>query len=204
MSTVDRVSGDWYLKSLNGDIYLDARGGNGVITLLGDVVVTGTQTSVGSVNTLLADNIITLCANITSGEPILNAGIEVLRGDEPAVGFLWVESIKKWQVSEDGLYYGNLLVRLQDDASPRLGGDLFTDGFHIRSVSNQNIVLHAGPNSGIEIKETVGNATPELNSTILSARTPDLGKTGLYVTNFVSDNEELITKRKSLVYSLVL
>lgn len=204
MSTVDRVSGDWYLKSLNGDIYLDARGGNGVITLVGDVIVTGTQTSIGSVNTLLADNIITLCANVTSGEPILNAGIEVSRGDEPPVGFLWVEAVKKWQVSEDGLYYGNLMVRLQDDASPRLGGDLFTDGFHIRSISDQNIVLQPGPNSGIEIKEMVGNASPELNSTVLSAKPPKLGKTGLYVTNFVSDNEELITKRKSLVYSLVL
>lgn len=204
MSTVDRVSGDWHLKSLNGDIYLDARGGNGVITLLGDVIVTGTQTSIGSVNTLLADNIITLCANVTSGEPVLNAGIEVIRGDEPPVGFLWVESVKKWQVSEDGLFYGNLLVRMQDDASPQLGGDLFTGGFHIRTVSNQNIVLQPGPNSGIEIKEIVGNATPELNSTIMTAKTPSLGKTGLYVTNFVSDNEELITKRKSLVYSLVL
>jgi hypothetical protein len=204
MSTVDRVSGDWYLKSLNGDIYLDARGGNGVITLLGDVVVTGSQTAIGSVNTLLADNIITLNANITTGQPVLDAGIEVLRGDEPAVGFRWVESVKKWQVSEDGLYYGNLLVRLQDDASPRLGGDLFTDGFHIRSISDQNIVLQPGPNSGIEIKESVGNATPSLGSTIMSAQTPQYGKTGLYVTNFVSDNEELITKRKSLIYSLVL
>lgn len=204
MSTVDRVSGDWYLKSLNGDIYIDARGGNGVVNIAGDLIVTGSQTSIGSVNTLVADNIITLCAEVTTGTPVLNAGIEVKRGDEPTVGFRWTESVGKWQLSEDGSYYGNLLIRVQDDANPRLGGELYTDGFHIRSVTDQNIVLHPGPNSGVELKEIVGNTAPVLNSTVLTAQTPGAGRAGLYVTNFVSNNEELITKRKSLIYSLVL
>jgi hypothetical protein len=204
MSTVDRVSGDWYLKSLNGDIYIDARGGNGVINMVGDVVITGTQTSIGSINTLVADNLITLCGNVTSGQPVLDAGIEILRGDEPPVGFRWTESIKKWQFTEDGLYYGNLLVGLKDDANPILGGDLFTNGYTIRSVSDQNIVLQPGPNSGVEIREMVGNSTPQLNATILTAKPPGSGESGLYVTNFVSNNEELITKRKSVIYSLVL
>jgi hypothetical protein len=204
MSTVDRVSGDWYLKSLNGNVYIDARAGQGTVSVYGDLVVIGSQTNIGSIETLIADNVITLAANVTTGTPVLDAGIDVLRGEENTVGIRWIESIDRWQLTNDGLYYGNIMIRLEDDQYPRLGGDLFVNGFVIRSDDNQNIKLSPGAAAGIEIAEITGNVEPFPGTTIMYAKEPGNGQAGLYVTNSVSNNEELITKRKAVIYSLVL
>jgi hypothetical protein len=54
MATVDRVSGDWYLTSLSGNIYIEASGGAGVTNILGDLVVIGRQTNLGSIETIIS------------------------------------------------------------------------------------------------------------------------------------------------------
>ena len=211
MSTDDRVSGDWYLKSLSGNIYIEASGGTGVTNIIGDLVVVGKQTNIGSLETIVSDNIITLCANITEGQPILNAGIEVKRGDELPVSFIWNESIDKWQVTSDGLTFSNLMVRVQDDPNPHLGGHLYLNGFEIRSRLNENIVLVPGynnddgsVNSGIDIKQINRELEPKVGTTVMYAKEPGHGHAGLYVSNSKSVDEELITKRKAVIYSLIL
>jgi len=210
MSTVDRVSGDWYLKSLSGNIYIEPRGGTGVTSILGDLVVVGRQTNLGTIETIISDNIITLCANITEGTPVLDAGIEVKRGDELPVAFKWNETIDKWQVTSNGLTYSNLMVRVQDDPDPHLGGHLYLNGFEIRSRLNENIVLVPGynpdnesANSGIEIQQINRDIDPKVEATIMYAKIPGEGHAGLYVSNSKSVHEELITKRKSIIYSLI-
>jgi hypothetical protein len=211
MATVDRVSGDWYLTSLSGNIYIEASGGAGVTNILGDLVVIGRQTNLGSIETIVSDNIITLSSNITEGQPLLNAGIEVRRGDELTVAFIWNEAIDKWQVTENGLLFANLMVKVQDDPDPHLGGHLYLDGYEIRSNPDQNIVLVPGynpventANAGIEIRQITGNLVPKFDSTVIYAKEPNLGHSGLYVSNSKSVDEELITKRKAIIYSLVL
>jgi hypothetical protein len=210
MATVDRVSGDWFLKSLGGNIYIDAAGGTGTTSIFGNLVVIGSQTNIGSIETLISDNIITLSANVTSGEPVLNAGIEVRRGDQPTVGFRWNEEVDRWQATADGSFWGNLMIRVKDDPDPHLGGNLYVDGYEIRSDANVNIVLNPGysidsmPNAGIEIKQIDNDLAPVSGATVVSARAPGNGHAGLYVTNTKSNNEELITKRKAVIYSLVL
>lgn len=209
MTNVDRSYGDWYLKSINGNIYIDAGGGNGVTTIIGNLVVIGKQTIVGSIDTYIADNIITLNANVTTGDPVLNAGIEVRRGDYPTVSFIWNELIDRWQITDDGITFGNLMMRLRDDPDPHLGGHLYVNDYEIRSDPGQNIIFNPGTdettaNAAVEIKYTSGNVDPVFGSTLLTANIPGNGQTGLYVTNFVADNEELITKKKSIIYSLVL
>lgn len=206
MSTVDRVSGDWYLKSLNGNVYIDARDGQGTVSVHGDLVVIGSQTNIGSVETLITDNVITLAANVTTGTPVLDAGIDVRRGEENTVGIRWIESLDRWQLTNDGLFYGNIMIRVEDDQHPRLGGDLFVNGYGIQSTAYQNIKFSPGVDSGLEITETevTGIITVVPGATILVAETPGDGQSGLYVTNSASNNEELITKRKAIIYSLVL
>ena len=44
----------------------------------------------------LADNIITLNSNFTTGTPSENAGIEVLRGSSATKQFIWNESSDRW------------------------------------------------------------------------------------------------------------
>ena len=209
MATIDRVSNDWYLKSLNGDIYIDAAGGNGTVSVFGNLIVIGNQTNVGSVETLISDNIITLSANVTTGIPVLNAGIEVRRGDEPTVGIRWNEDLDRWELTSDGSYWGRILTKVKEDPDPHLGGHLYVDGYEIRSDPGVNIVFNPGYYDGnsdaaIEIKQITNNVPEVSNATVVSAKSPGNGKAGLFVTNAVSDNEELITKQKAIIYSLVL
>ena len=208
MATVNRAFGDLYLKSLNGNIYIDAQGGNGVTTVYGNLVVIGRQTNIGSIETIVSDNIITLCANVTTGQPILNAGIEVRRGDEPKASLEWIEAVDRWQVN-NGQFYANIMIKVEDDPDPHLGGNLNTNNYNIRSQPNKNIIFEPGYDfgtitAGLQIATTKENLTPVANAVVVSARDPGNGKTGLYVTNSVNSNEELITKRKAVVYSLVL
>lgn len=204
MSTVDRVSGDWYLKSLNGNVYIDASNGNGTTTITGDLHVIGRQTNIGSVETLITDNIITLAANVANGSPILNAGIEVRRGNQLTVAFRWNETIDRWELTNDGVVYKPMMSGLVADTDPHLGGNLSVNGYAIQSNNNQNIVFRPGANAGLEITNTNGSVTARANATVIVAREPKAGESGLFVTNSVSLDEELITKRKALAYSLVL
>jgi hypothetical protein len=202
MTTVDRTYGDWYLTSISGNIFIEASGGAGTTSIFGNLVVVGSQTNIGSVNTYITDNIITLCANVTTGIPVLDAGIEVRRGFEPTVSFRWNEAIDRWQLTNDGIYWGNIMVRVKDDPDPHLGGNLYTDGYTITTSPGENLIL--APAESIEIRHSANVATRVDGATILASRPPGPGYSGLYVTNAVSENEELITKRKSIIYSLVL
>lgn len=202
MTTVDRTYGDWYLKSLNGNIFIEAAGGFGTTSIFGNLVVIGTQTNIGSIDTFISDNIITLSANVKTGVPVLNAGIEVKRGYEPTVGIRWNEAVDRWQITTDGSFWGNLMVRVKDDPVPHLGGDLYTDGYMIASSTGENLIF--APGEGIEIHNSTKDLPAVANATVISSRDVGYGESGIYVTNTRSYNEELITKKKSIIYSLVL
>jgi hypothetical protein len=61
-------------------------------------------------------------------------------------------------------------------------------------------------NAAIQIERIDSAVTPNAvtNNTILFARAPGAGDTGLYVTGSTNRAEELITRRKALLFSLVL
>lgn len=210
MSSTDRISGNYNLMTINGNIDINANSGMGTTTIHGNLVVIGTQTSVQSIDTLISDNIITLNAAVINGVPVLNAGIEVHRGDEPTVALRWTESVRRWQVTSDGSFYSNLMVRLLDDPDPHLGGNLYVNGFEIRSYPDQNIVLHPGYDGttsgegGVEFVAGIVDAAVVAGSTVVYAKTPEAGETGLFVTNESVIAKELITKRRALVFALVL
>lgn len=210
MSSTDRISGNYNLIAVNGNIDITANGGIGTTTIYGNLVVIGTQTSLQSIDTLVSDNIITLNASIINGVPILNAGIEVHRGDEPTVAFRWTESLRRWQVTSDGSFYSNLMVRVEDDTDPHLGGNLYVNGFEIRSYPDKNIILHPGFNGttsgqgGVQLIAGNIDANVVIGSTVVYAKAPAAGETGIYITSEVAYAQELITKRRALVYALVL
>jgi hypothetical protein len=216
MSSADRITGSYSLDTYGGGISITANNGNGDIYLNGNLYVIGTFSNIKSIDTLISDNIVTLQANLTTGVPVLDAGLEVRRGDECTVGIQWKEAIDRWQVKNDCYTWSNIMVRVEDDADPHLGGHLYTTGdvysntnWEIRSLSPHNIVLRPGwngtvGNTGIQISHITENVTVKANATVLTAREPEAGEAGLYVTNSRSDNKELITKRKALVFALVL
>lgn len=129
-STVKNLSGNYIINST-------------LVTINGNLVVTGNTTSVQSTNTIINDNIITLNGNVSpSTSPTLNAAIEVNRGSSANVQLRWNESYKQWQTTNDGATFGNIAaftpggvlifysatgnVQLTADASGGGGSGLYT------------------------------------------------------------------------------
>jgi len=100
-STVVRTTGT---QTVNGDKTF----GNDII-ISGNLTVNGTQTTVSTETLVIEDNIIVL-NNGTSGAPSENAGIQVDRGSSSDVFLNWDESNDKWQFTNDGSTYYNMLT----------------------------------------------------------------------------------------------
>jgi len=208
MSSYDRINSDYYLDTLEGSVFVTADRGFGSIVLRGNVVIIGKLTDVKSIDTEITDNIIVLNSG-TVATPYLDSGIDVRRGTSPTVGVHWNESIDRWQITNDGYNWGNIMTRVQDDPDPHLGGHLYVNGWEIRSEPPQHIELRPGwdgtqATKGIRIYNSTTSSAAAANSTVIVSREPAAGQTGLYVSNSLVNDQELITKRKALVYALIL
>ena len=106
-------------KTLNTDLSLSGNGTgkvylndnaevNGNLVVGGNLTVSGTTTTVNSETIALADNIIDLNSNFTSGTPTENSGLRVMRGDSAAVQVRWNESTDKWEITNDGTNYSSV------------------------------------------------------------------------------------------------
>ena len=67
------------------------------VIISGNLTVSGTTTTVNSETISLADNIIDLNSNLTSGAPSEDAGIRIMRGDASAVQLRWNETSDHWE-----------------------------------------------------------------------------------------------------------
>ncbi|MAZ97716.1 MAG: hypothetical protein CMP53_09370 [Flavobacteriales bacterium] len=65
------------------------------LVISGDLTVSGTTTTINTTNVSLADNIIVLNSDAT-GPATADAGIEIERGDDANVQFMWDESEDSW------------------------------------------------------------------------------------------------------------
>jgi hypothetical protein len=89
-----------------GKVYLnDNAEVNGNLVVGGNLTVSGTTTTVNSETISLADNIIDLNSNFTTGTPTENAGLRIIRGDSNAVQIRWNESTDKWEFTANGSDY---------------------------------------------------------------------------------------------------
>lgn len=196
MKTVKRVSSDW-------DIYANT------VTINGNLVVVGSSTSVESVNTLVYDNFITLAAG-QGGGPTLDAGIEIDRGSNPSVGIRWHEAAGLWQYTNDGTVWKSFsLTRVIEDTDPHLGGDLIVNDFTITSDVGHDVVITSGLGGDLIIGPVV--RVPQINTdpvplaghSTIYAKAAEAGDTGLFVSNEKVTGRELISKRKSFIYSII-
>ena len=79
----------------------------------GNLTVTGNTTYANTQTVLISDNIITLNAAISqSGQPIVDAGIEIDRGAQPNAQFIWVESAGKWSANNGN---GSIYIGAESD-----------------------------------------------------------------------------------------
>ena len=85
----------------------------GALTVNGNLTVTGTTTTIDTVNVRVSDNEITLNNDVTA-TPTEDAGIEVERGLSTNVRIRWNETADRWTFTNNGTNYFNLPVQVSD------------------------------------------------------------------------------------------
>ena len=98
---------------------------NDNVIVHGDLTVEGTTTTVNSETLNVADNIIDVNSNVTSGIPTENAGMRVMRGDAPAAQMRWNEFDDQWET-----FNGSAWTKVALSTSDLVEGDnkYFTEG----------------------------------------------------------------------------
>jgi hypothetical protein len=188
MSAIKRFNSGYTLKTINSSdsITMDTS----LVTITGNLVVLGAQTAIETTNTQVYDNILELNAGVT-GTPSLNAGIQIVRGTSANVQLRWNETFKSWQITSDGTTYANIatlvsgtistvpaLTSVSQDTTPALGGNL--------NITSRTLYTDSSKGS----IQVYGN-------------TASGGGSGLWVTNSISSNAELVTKNKAFAISIV-
>jgi len=148
-STVVRTTG---AQSIAGDKTF----GNDIV-ISGNLTINGTQTTVSTETLAIEDNIIVL-NNGTSGTPSENAGIQVDRGSSSDVFLNWDESNDKWQFTNDGSTYYNMLTESDVEgffSATDAGGDgsfSYSNGvFTYTGPSASEVRAHFSGGTGIDI-----------------------------------------------------
>jgi hypothetical protein len=194
-----------------------------VVIINGNLRVIGNTTTISSTNTDIGDNSIILNkgGGGASGVVLGSAGIQIDRTDPSGSGlanvFLrWNESTLTWQVTNDGTTYYSIVAtttantRLVDDLAPQLGANLNTAGYAIKNSNSDNVYIDPVAalqlDGNIQIKKLLNFPEPTIvpDYNIITSSNVGTGGTGLYVTNDEGiTNQELITKSRAVVYSII-
>ena len=133
--------------------------GDQIIT--GNLTIQGTTTSINTEQVLIADNIITLNSNFTSGNPTESAGWEVLRGDESISSLRWDESNDYFKLISDGTDLGRIITTADEGANNGFDADT-VDGLHgyqfLRSDANDTATGDLVLEGTVTIGNNVGGA----------------------------------------------
>lgn len=193
------------VKKLNTSYTIDTTD----VIITGNLTVQGSQTAIQTTNTSLKDNIIVLNdGELGSGVTLGTAGVLINRGLSANVVLRWNETVDRWQITNDGSIYANILsttsgsaalTSVSDDLAPTLGGNLNTNGYTI--LANVGNLKFDG---NIQINNTAVAPTAVTGATVVYAATPGAGASGVFVVNGEAVNEELITKKRAFAFSILL
>ena len=205
MAAVKKFNSNLLIQStgLSANITLDAEtlfvdAADAFIT--GNLHVAGVYDTTTVTNTNIQDKDIALNVgetlygvggNATPG----SSGIIIDRGLQANVSLRWNEIYENWEVTTDGVTFANILTgtgtgltAVVQDTTPRLGGNLITNGFNVQLQS----LLTANPPTLV-----AGNV-------ILYSDTVGSAGSGLFVVNSGTASDELVTKSKAIVFSIIL
>ena len=142
-------------RSTDTNLVLSANG-TGVVavsdslTVSGNLTVSGTTTTVNSETISLADNIIALNSNFTSGSPTEDSGLSITRGGSTAKTLLWDETNDKWTVGSEtfvaGTFEGNLTGNVTGNTSGSAGTVSSISGHNISVLTNDSGYYKASDN----------------------------------------------------------
>lgn len=183
------------VKKLNTTYTLDTTD----VYVTGNLHVAGVYDTTTVTNTNIQDKDIALNVGETGWGVGGNAspgtsGLIVDRGLQANVSLRWNESTDIWEITTDGSTFNDILTSgtgltaVVDDTAPRLGGNLITNGFNVQFQT----LLTANPPTAV-----TGNV-------VLYADTVGSAGSGLFVVNSGTASDELVTKAKAIVFSLIL
>ena len=184
------------VKRLNTTYTLDTTD----VYLTGNLHVLGVYDTTNVTNTNVEDKDITLNVgeagwgvggNAAPGQ----SSIIVDRGLQANVAIRWNEIYDNWELTTNGSGYSNIatsstsgITAVVQDTSPRLGGNLITNGFNVQLQS----LLTANPPTAVA------------SNVILYSDTVGSAGSGLFVVNSGTASDELVTKSKAIVFSIIL
>jgi hypothetical protein len=184
------------VKRLNTTYTLDTTD----VYLTGNLHVLGVYDTTNVTNTNVEDKDIALNVgeqgwgvggNAAPGQ----SSLIVDRGLQANVALRWNEIYDNWEITTDGTTYANIatsassgITAVVQDTSPRLGGNLVTNGFNVQFQS----LLTANPPTAVG------------SNVILYADTVGSAGSGLFVVNSGTASDELVTKSKAIVFSIIL
>jgi hypothetical protein len=226
MSTTKRILGDYNIETIDssGSAANEVTVTTEVFRVKGDLVVTGETSSVSETNLNVSNNTIMLNEGETgAGVTLGEAAVVIDRGtlndgtSGYGAGIRFNETTDAWQVSVDGSTWSNLgvtsgggsaLTDVVQDTTPQLGGDLDVNGQSIVSAGGGDIII--APDTGgdvyidadLKLKLRTGDPTAEAGYNILYHKTEGSGGSGVYFRT-TSTNDELVSKAKAIVYSII-
>ena len=188
------------VKRLNTTYTLDTTD----VYLTGNLHVLGVYDTTNVTNTNVEDKDIALNVgeqgwgvggNVAPGQ----SGIIVDRGLQANVSIRWNEIYDNWEItttdSSNSASYSNIatsstsgITAVVQDTGPRLGGNLITNGFNVQLQS----LLTANPPTAVA------------SNVILYSDTVGSAGSGLFVVNSGTASDELVTKSKAIVFSIIL
>lgn len=205
MSVTKKISGH-YTISTTADWLANITMNTNTVYINGNLLVGGTATSVQKVDMEITDNTIKLNKGESGpGVTLGTAGIIVDRGSINGSAIFWDESVLKWRIN-DGTTTANISTStgvsgttLIDDPNPQLGAPLDTLNQYIFSSNTQQVKIDS--NLAMYVQSITPTAIASYNT--LYAAAPSTGGSGVYQTSF-SNSDELVSRNRALVFSLVL
>jgi hypothetical protein len=200
------------VKTTSGDYTITVANGLGLLTINADLDVVGNITYIDSSELKVTDPFITVAAN--NNGAIQSMGLVAQKTTTTFAGLRFNTVSGDWEISDSVDANGAPISAYVTIASGTVGG---TPGAPVNSVQFNNAGVFGGNSKftfdsantkvGITGQLVLGNIastpTATANSAALYNNTEGAGGTGVYVRSTTVD-DELISKRKALAYSLVL
>ena len=140
------------------------------VIIAGDLTVSGTTTTVDTENTTISDNTITLNnGEIGAGVTDTTSGIEIDRGTEANVTFVWDDSIDKWTVGTQTIVAATFEGALAGNITGDIAGDVTSTGtssFAIVTISGDTTATGTVTSSAGFIGNITGSVTGDITGSV--------------------------------------
>ena len=195
--------------SANTNLTISANGTGNIqlnddVTISGNLTINGVGGNLSVTSLTVEDNIIDISAE-TTGTPINNAGIRVIRGDDPAVQLRWNETTDTWQTTNDGSAYLNIVGSNTTTGNANVGnigatGGIFTTVAGALTTNAQPNITSTGILSSVSVSgnANVGNiGTTNLVASGTGSFSANVNMNSQYINNlgYPSANTDAASKQ---------